>query len=184
MARVLVPLASGFEELEAVTILDLLVRGNIDVKSAGLESGAVRGSRGTTIVPDMTLEAAMALRWDMVVLPGGQPGATHLGQDQRLLDLLRLTHGHGGYLAAICAAPAVLAAIGLLDGCAATCYPGAIGGAAAAAIRLGQQAVVVDGRIITGRGPGSAIDFSLTLIEILSDRANRDRVEAALLRAP
>jgi len=182
MARVLVPLAPGCEELEAVTIIDLLRRARIEVVVAGLAGGPVKGSRGTVLVPDTTLESALAQDYDMVVLPGGQPGATNLENDARVLALLKKMAAAGKYTAAICAAPKVLAVAGLLDGKYATSYPGAVDVTKFPRVRLETKAVVRDGAVLTSRGPGTAMDFALTLIETLADRATRDQVEAGLMR--
>lgn len=182
MARVLVPLAAGCEELEAVTVIDLLRRARIEVVTAGLEPGPVRASRGTVLVPDMSLDEALEQDYDMVVLPGGQPGATNLEKDARVLALLRTMAAAGRYTAAICAAPKVLAVAGLLDGKRATSYPGSVDPAAFPSIRLDTQAVVRDGQVLTSRGPGTAMDFALALIEVLAGRATRDQVEAGLVR--
>ncbi|QKT03665.1 DJ-1/PfpI family protein [Ectothiorhodospiraceae bacterium 2226] len=182
MARVLVPLAEGCEELEAVTIIDLLRRAEVEVVTAGLRPGPVRASRGTVLVPDVTLDQVLEQDFDLIALPGGLPGADHLAQDERLLALLRAHAERGRYTAAICAGPKVLARAGLLDGRRATCFPGALdqdaGGAA-----LTDEPVVVDGRVITSKGPGTAMDFALTLIEQLVGRDRRERVEGALQRA-
>ena len=123
---VLVPLAEGFEELEAITVIDLLRRAGIDVTVAGLGDGPVRASRGTQVLPDTTLDAVAARDWDMVVLPGGLPGADHLAADDRLRQLLQEHAGAGRWTAAICAAPKVLVAAGLLEGKRATAYPGVL----------------------------------------------------------
>lgn len=184
MARVLVPLAEGCEELEAVTIIDLLRRAQIEVVAAGLAPGPVRGSRGTVLVPDATLDAVLHQAFDMIVLPGGQPGATNLERDTRVLTLLKTMAAHGRYTAAICAAPKVLAVAGLLDGKRATGYPGALDAAQFPQVRLESAAVVRDDRVLTSRGPGTAMDFALALIETLTDRATRDRVEQGLVRTP
>src|SRR5512143_1649557 len=112
MARVLVPLAHGCEELEAVTIIDLLVRAGVEVISAGLESGPVTCSRGVVLVPKTTLEAVMQEQFDMIVLPGGGPGAERLDHDPRIAQLLKKMATSGQYIAAICAAPKVLAHAG------------------------------------------------------------------------
>jgi len=187
MARVLVPLAPGYEELEAVTVIDLLRRAQIDVVSAGLAAGPVKGSRGTVLLPDTTLDAALdetlSLHYyDMIVLPGGQPGATNLEHDARILALLKKMAAAGKFTAAICAAPKVLAIAGLLDGKRATGYPGTLDAQQFPAIHLETQAVVRDGQVLTSRGPGTAMDFALVLIEVLTDRATRDRVESGLVR--
>jgi 4-methyl-5(b-hydroxyethyl)-thiazole monophosphate biosynthesis len=182
MAVVLVPLAQGVEELEAVTVIDLLRRAGIDVVAAGLERGPVKGSRGTVLMPDTTLDEALHREYDMVVLPGGQPGATNLENDARLREFLKRMAAAGKYTAAICAAPKVLASTGLLDGKRATGFPGAVDIKQFPHVRLETLDVVTDGRVITSRGPGTAMDFALELIELLAGREKRDQVEAALQR--
>lgn len=183
MASVLIPLAQGCEELEAVTLIDLLRRAGIETVTAGLEPGPVTCSRRTVIVPDTTLDEAMKRDFDMLVLPGGQPGATHLEQDPRVIELLKTMAAAGKYTAAICAAPKVLAVAGLLQGRQATSYPGALD-TAGPGIDYLNRTVVQDGRILTSRGPGTAMDFALALIQVLAGREARDRVEAALVRPP
>lgn len=183
MSRVLVPLAEGFEEIEAVTIVDLLRRAGIEVVTAGLDAGPVRASRGTRLLPDMSLDEALRRDYDMVVLPGGLPGADHLRDDARVLELLRRMAAAGKYTAAICAAPKVLAAAGLLDGRRATAYPGTLDGLDIPRLERAADAVVRDGTVVTSRGPGTAMDFALELIEILAGHAMRVRVEAGLQRS-
>jgi 4-methyl-5(b-hydroxyethyl)-thiazole monophosphate biosynthesis len=183
MPRVLVPLAPGFEELEAVTIVDLLRRAGIEVVTAGLAAGPVRASRGVVLVPDTTLEQVADDAFDMVVLPGGLPGADHLDADPRVHRLLKRTAAAGGYAAAICAAPKVLASAGLLEGRKATGYPGVLDRLSLPRTELLQRPVVTDGRIVTSRGPGTAMDFALALIEHLLGKARRDEVEAPLVRS-
>jgi len=130
----------------------------------------------------MTLDTALQQDYDMIVLPGGQPGATNLEQDSRILALLTKMAAAGKFTAAICAAPKVLAVAGLLDGKRATSYPGALDAQQFPSIRLETQAVVRDGQVLTSRGPGTAMDFALALIEVLSDRTTHDQVEAGLVR--
>lgn len=180
MATVLVPLAQGCEELEAVTIIDLLRRADITVVVAGLEDGPVIASRGVVLLPEVGLDSVLDRDFDLVVLPGGLGGAQRLEADQRIAALLRRQTEQGRYVAAICAAPRVLASAGLLNYREATAYPGILDDRSE--IRLSAAAVVRDGTFITSRGPGTAMDFALTLIEILCDRDTRDRVEAALQR--
>jgi 4-methyl-5(b-hydroxyethyl)-thiazole monophosphate biosynthesis len=182
MPRVLIPLAPGCEELEAVTLIDLLRRAEIEVVAAGLEPGPVRASRGTVLVPDLELKEVADQLFDMVLLPGGLPGATNLDRDERIHDLLARHAAVDRWTAAICAAPKVLANAGLLDGRKATSFPGAIAPADHPEVRLLEEPVVVDGRIATSRGPGTAMDFALCLIELLVDRERRDTVEAKLMR--
>ena len=183
MAHVLVPLAQGCEELEAVTIIDLLRRAGVEVTVAGLEDGPVTASRGVVLMPETTLEAVLDRDFDLVVLPGGLGGAQRLEADQRIAALLRRMSEQGRYVAAICAAPKVLASAGLLKNREATAYPGILDAQAdQAGIRLSSAAVVRDGTFITSRGPGTAMDFALTLIETLCGRETRGTVEAALQR--
>ena len=182
MASVLVPLAQGCEELEAVTVVDLLRRAGIEVITAGLDAQPVRASRGMMLIPDMSLDAALQQEFDMIVLPGGLPGADHLRDDPRVIDLLKKMAAADRYTAAICAAPRVLAHAGLLDGKRATSFPGALDVAAVPGIEYQEAPVVTDGKVITSRGPGTAMDFALTLIETLAGKQQRDAVEAGLQR--
>lgn len=182
IARVLIPLAHGCEELEAVTIIDLLRRAQIEVVTAGLMDGPVRCSRGTVLVPDTVLDAVLEQEFDMIVLPGGLPGAANLDEDERVHRLLKRYQAERRYTAAICAAPKVLASAGLLDGKSATGYPGAVSIQDFPEIHLVDAPVVVDGTVVTSRGPGTAMDFALQLIELLAGKATRDAVERALVR--
>jgi 4-methyl-5(b-hydroxyethyl)-thiazole monophosphate biosynthesis len=182
MPKVLVPLAEGCEELEAVTVIDILRRAGVEVTVAGLAPGPVRASRGTVLVPDVDLDAVKDETWDMVVLPGGLPGADHLENDPRILDLLRRQAGEDRHLAAICAAPKVLARAGLLQDREATAFPGVLEALEGAGVRLRSDPVVADGKIVTSRGPGTALDFALHLVELLRGRGTRDAVEAKLQR--
>jgi len=180
MPSVLVPLAQGCEEIEAITVIDILRRAGIAVVSAGLDTQPVRASRGTVLIPDTILETAIEQSYDMVVLPGGQPGSDNLKADPRILALLNSMAKQDKYIAAICAAPSILATAGLLDGRHATSFPGALD----AFPRVNQQekAVVEDGKFITSRGPGTAMDFALVLVERLVGKARRLEVEAGLVR--
>lgn len=179
MPRVLVPLAEGCEEIETVTIIDLLRRAQIDVDTAALDGNGVTGSHDIGIAADMNLDAALGQDYDMIVLPGGLPGATRLEADSRLRELLLRMAANGRYTAAICAAPRVLAAAGLLSGREATSYPGFLDDYDVA---YSTAPVVVDGKIITSRGPGTAMDFALTLIERLRGAEIRNQVESTLQR--
>ena len=180
MASVLVPLAQGCEELEATTIVDLLRRAEIGVVTAGLDDKPVRASRGMVLVPDTTLDQALKQQYDMVVLPGGLPGADNLNNDPRIRALLTRMAASDRFTAAICAAPKVLASAGLLKGRKATSFPGVLDAFEGLSYR--SDPVVRDGKVITSRGPGTAMDFSLELIEILVGKEKRDQVEAGLQR--
>lgn len=182
MASVLVPLAQGCEELEAVTIIDLMRRANINVITAGLDAQTITASRGVVLTADTTLDLVLQDEFDMIVLPGGMPGSKHLNDDQRLHTLLKAMDHSGKFIAAICAAPTVLATAGLLKNRRATSYPGHLDAMNEPDITYVTDDVVRDGNITTSRGPGTAIDFTLCLIEILVGTVIRNEVEAGLLR--
>lgn len=183
MPTVLVPLAEGCEELEAVTIIDLLRRADITVVTAGLQPGPVRASRGVVLVPDATLDEALQKGFDMIVLPGGLPGADHLNSDARIHDAIKKSVAAGKPVGAICAAPTVLARAGVLSGKKATAYPGFLEKLGLADVTLTGDPVTVDGKVVTGRGPGTAMDFALAVIEMVKDKATRDKVEKGLVRS-
>ena len=175
--RVMVPLAEGLEEIEAVTIIDVLRRGGVEVVSAALgPDRAVCGSRGVTLLAD-TLWPAEG-EFEAIVLPGGGKGTENLAADARVLETLREFDAEGKFVAAVCAAPTVLAAAGLLRGRRATCYP-------ACAAELGEAydnvPAVADGNIITGQGPGSAMLFALVLVTHFADEPTARRVADDLL---
>lgn len=180
MSRVLVPLAPGCEEMEAVTVIDILRRGGIDVLTAGLEPGPVTGSRGTRLLPDTLLGEVLGETFDMIALPGGIPGADHLADNRELGELLHRHAAAGSYLAAVCAAPKALARRGLLDGKLATAYPGVL--AAEGHSHISNDAVVIDGRVVTSRAAGTAMDFALALVELLAGAERRAAVERGLVR--
>ncbi len=180
MKSALVLFAEGSEELEAVTMINILRRAGVAVTLAGLTPGALRGSRSITIVPDTTLDAVLHDEFDMIILPGGQPGTRHLQTDARVIKIVRQMSHQGKYVAAICAAPSVLAIAGLLDGKRATCYPTSLDGFAE--VHVQTAAIVEDDHLITSRGPGTAMDFALFLVEKLAGSAKRHEVEAGLVR--
>jgi 4-methyl-5(b-hydroxyethyl)-thiazole monophosphate biosynthesis len=182
MARVLVPLAQGCEELEAVTIIDLLRRAGIEVVTAGLDNQPVKASRGVTLIPDTTLDEALSQEYDMIALPGGLPGADNLNQDNRIQAIVKQMASNDKFTAAICAAPKVLATAGVLDGKHATSFPGTLEKLQLNNTTLETHAVVQDGKVITSRGPGTAMDFALALIENLVGSEKRNEVEAGLQR--
>ena len=184
MSKILIPLAQGCEELEAVTIIDLLRRAQFEVTTAGLERQLtpIKASRGTTLLPDTTLDDALTLAFDMVVLPGGLPGADHLNDDPRIITLVQTLVAADKFVCAICAAPRVLARAGVLEGKRATSYPGTLDKMTIPDMEYTGEGVTVDGKIITGRGPGPAMEFALTLIEALGGNTLRQQVEEPLLR--
>ncbi len=136
-------------------------------------------SRGVTLIPDTSLAEVLDQSFDMIILPGGLPGADYLDRDPRIHELLERSN----YVAAICAAPKVLARSGLLKGRRATSYPGVLDGMNLPQVEVDlKSAVIRDGNVITSRGPGTAMDFALELIEVLVGREKRDEVEAGLMR--
>jgi 4-methyl-5(b-hydroxyethyl)-thiazole monophosphate biosynthesis len=177
--RVLVPLAAGFEELEAVTILDVLRRGGVEVTSASLtDSLPVKGSRGITLAADATLDSLDLAAFDALVLPGGGRGTEALAADERVLGAVRAFDQDERFVAAICAAPTVLAKAGVLSGRRATCYP-------TCSAELGESydeaPVIADGHIITSQGPGTAMLFSLVLVQHFAGDEAARRVADGLL---
>ncbi len=181
MSQVLLLLANGTEELEAVTIIDILRRASIDVTVASLDGEVICGSQNTKIAPDTSLDAVLHENFDMMVLPGGLPGADNLEGDARVQQLLKRMAAEGKFVTAICAAPGILGRAGLLDGKRATCYPGFLD--TVEGISSTGAAVEHDGTVITSRGPGTAMDFALTLIEALDGVEQRGTVEQALVRS-
>ena len=178
--RVLAPLAPGCEELEAVTIIDLLRRARIEVTVAGIVEGAITASRGVRLLPDTTLDQVCNQDFDMIVLPGGLPGSDHLADDPRIGALLKKMDESGKFVAAVCAAPKVLARHGLLENRQATAYPGVLH--AEKHPYISGQAVTRDGHIITARSVGTVMDFTLELITALCGSAVRESVESAMER--
>lgn len=166
MKKVLVPLADGFEEIEAITIVDVLRRAGIEVTTASTTNKQeVTGSHKIIIKADKLLAEVESCTFDMIVLPGGMPGSENLDQHEGLKKMLLEQKNQGKYIGAICAAPMVIGNMGLLKGLKATCYPGFekyLEGA-----DISETGVVVDDKIITGRGAGYAMSFSLKLVEIL-----------------
>ena len=179
--RALIAVADGVEDLETVTLIDVLRRAEIEVVVASIETRRmITCARGVRLTADAMLNDVLAQEFDLIVLPGGMPGADHLKNDARVVDLLRRFASAGRYTAAICAAPGVLAHAGLLAGRTATSFPGFLRPESAPGLTLTDAPVVVDGTVITSRGPGTAIEFSLALIELLVGRETALAVGARL----
>jgi len=182
-SRTLVPLASGFEEIEAVTIVDVLRRGGVEVVLAGLAGpGPVEGAHGIVVQAPVGLATAGEI-WDLIVLPGGEPGTTHLAADTRLVQLLVQHAAASRPLAAVCAAPRVLAAAGLLRDRDATSFPGLESALRAGGARYSTERVVRDGSIVTSRGPGTALEFALACLDLLGLGARAAELRRTMLVA-
>jgi 4-methyl-5(b-hydroxyethyl)-thiazole monophosphate biosynthesis len=175
---VLMPLARGVEETEAIAVIDVLRRAGLDVTTAALEPGPVESSHGVSIVPDAQLEAVAAREFDAVVLPGGHEGTNRLAASDLVADVVRRAARAGKITAAICAAPTVLAALGLLDGRRATCHASREKDLAGAIFV--NEPVVVDGTIVTSRGAGTALEFGLELAALLAGRDEADQIARAI----
>jgi len=183
MPRVLIPLANGCEELEAVTLIDLLRRADITVITVSLTSQLqITASRGVQLVADTSLDEVLNDEFDLLLLPGGMPGSSHLNDDGRIHTKIKQQLASNKAIGAICAAPMVLAHAGVLAGKTATCYPSVLTSDDWPTINLVNQPVVIDGNILTSQGPGTAIDFALAIIEYLTNPATRNNVEAGLVR--
>ncbi len=186
-ARVLVAIADGSEELEAVTIIDLLRRAGLDVTVASVEAEdrlEIVASRGVRLVADANIEQLLADTFELIVLPGGMPGAERLRDNPTLALKLRQQRNHQRWIGAICASPAViLGPLGLLNGVTrATCYPSFRSQLPVSEV-IDDEAVVIDegAQLVTSQGPGTAIAFSLTLIELLAGAASAAKVRQQLV---
>ena len=165
--KIIVPLADGFEEIEAVTIVDVLRRAEIDAVSVCLNENPVKGAHNIYVTADKNIKEIDSKDFDGIVLPGGMPGSENLKNSIDVINLLKEINGRNGLVAAICAAPMVLGYTGLLNSKKAVCYPGFekyLQGAV-----LADFPFVRDGNIITGRGPGCAMDFALEIVSVLKD---------------
>ena len=178
MSRAIIILADGFEEIEAVTCIDLLRRAEIETVILGLDAIDVRGSRGIWIKADMAFDGFNE-PFDAIILPGGMPGADNLASSEKLLAAIRKAYELGRICAAICAAPLVFAKAGILNGKKATCYPGCESRVTGASIV--NDEVVTDGNIITSRAVGTAIPFALEIIKTLAGKTTAEKIKAGIL---
>ena len=179
MPKVVVLLADGFEEVEAMAIVDVLRRAQIEGTIAGLHAGPLVSARKVQVLPDTIIDTIKADDFDMIVLPGGQPGSDNLNADQRVNTLVRSFSDKGKLTGAICAAPIVLASAGVLEGKRATSYPSYRDRMGAAVYE--EKNVVEDGNILTSRGPGTALCFGLALVRKLAGKERAEKVREAML---
>lgn len=164
MKKVLVPLAPGFEEIEALTVVDILRRAGAEVTVAGTVAGPIEGRSKIKVIPDALMDSVSGTDFDMIVLPGGAVGADNLKKDLRVKKAVQDIYDKGKFVTAICAAPKVLSAIGLTEDRTITAHPSVrseIKG------KIIEERVVVDRNIITSEGPGTAMEFAFKLVEVL-----------------
>ena len=175
MSKVCIFMADGVEEVEALTPVDLLRRAGIGIDMVSIMGrDEITGSHKIVIRTDKRIEDMDADEYDGLICPGGLKGTQNLKADERVLDLCKKFNKEGKLTAAICAAPTVLGAAGILEGKRATCYPGCEDGLTGAT-KLTDR-VVVDGTIITSRGMGTAVDFGLSIVEYFTDKASADEL--------
>ena len=179
MKKVLVALAPGFEEIETITVVDILRRAGARVVLAATEEGPVEGSRGVSVLPDTLIDQVSDSDFDLVVLPGGQPGTNNLLKNAKVNAIIKNMHKAQKQVAAICAAPIVLHAAGILKGVAVTSHPSVQ--EQLTDTQYSDDRVVVDGHIVTSRSPGTALEFALKLVEILYDKDRMDTVNKAVM---
>lgn len=180
MKKVNIYLADGFEEIEAVTVLDVIRRAGMAATAVSITGRKeVKGAHGIIVTADELFEKSDHNTADLLVLPGGMPGTRHLGEHEGLRRVLLEHVRKGKLIGAICAAPSVIGKLGLLDGRKAVCYPGfeeALKGA-----EVGEDTVVRDGAFITSRGPGTAIYFALKLVEALVDEETVEELKEGMI---
>ena len=172
---VYVLLGNGFEELEAIAPIDLMRRAGIEVMTVGVNGKTIYGGHGIGVCADITLEEMDLTAMDMIVLPGGLGGVASVKGSPLALDAVRFAYDNGKWVAAICAAPTVLAMLGITNGRHATCYPSCEADMGSA-IMEDSKAYVVDGKLITGTSAGCAIPFGLALVAALKGQETADEV--------
>lgn len=180
MKKTAILFANGYEEVEALTVVDLLRRAKIGCEILSVaDSGQVTGSHGISIGADRNFSGTDFSQYDGVILPGGMPGTTNLAADERVLALLRSFAAAGKLTAAICAAPTVLAKAGLLEGKKAVCYPGMEEQLTGAKVSF--DPVAVDGTVITSRGLGTAIPFALSIVQYFEGRERAEALASSIV---
>lgn len=173
-------LGEGFEEMEAIVPCDMLRRAGIAVQLAGIGGTVIRGSRGICVNADLTVEQMDCVHTNMIVLPGGLGGVASILSSQTVLHAVQQVYQNGHYVAAICAAPTVLAQLGITDNKKATCYPGMENQMGTAQMQPNAKAVT-DGHVITGTAAGTAYDFALEMITALKGKATAAQVAEGIV---
>lgn len=181
MSKAVVFLAPGFEEIETVTIIDVLRRARINVTAAGLTANVIEGAHGLKIVPEKSVEAVSSQDYDAIICPGGSPGYKNLRNDHRVIQIIKNANEANKLVAAICAGPAILADAGVLNGKRCTIFPGMENELLKGGGKPTQENVVVDGMVVTSRGPATALLFALKLAEMLAGKQVADSVAKQVL---
>lgn len=179
MKKVMIPLGEGFEEIEAITNIDVFRRAGLEVVTAGLGKREVEGDHGIKIEADLLLKDVDINELDAIVLPGGMPGAENLRNNDKLVWLISELDQREGLVAAICAAPMVLDKGGVIEGKNATSYPGFA--RKMPSCNYTEERVVRDGNVITGRGPGVAMEFALEVVRYLVGHEKVDELKDEML---
>ena len=175
--KILVPLAEGFEEIETITIVDILRRAGLKVVTAGLSGMRIKGSRKVKVIADAELKNINPEEFTAIVLPGGYPGYLNLSNSEKVLEIIKEFNSQNKMVAAICGGPTVLAKAGILNNRNATVYPGL----EKELPNPTDKKVVIDGNVITSQGPGTAMEFTLKLVEILSGEDKAKEIKEQLL---
>ena len=174
-------LANGFEEIEALTQVDYLRRAGIEIKTLGISGEFVTGTRNITVKADMPVDSADMSNVDMLILPGGLGGVDGISNCKKAIEMIKEAYSKGIYIAAICAAPTILASLGMLEGKKCVCYPSMLDELeAGGGIVCGDCAVVHDGKIITAKAAGSSEEFSFELIKTLQDSKTAEEVRNSI----
>ena len=178
--KVYVMLADGFEEIEAIAVVDVLRRGGVDIEMVAVkEDKVVLGAHNIPIVADSKISKISVEKDDMIVLPGGSKGVENLESSELLIDILKKHQEQNGWLAAICAGPVIPGKLGFYKGVKATCYPGCEVDLKDAV--LSEDNATVDKNFITGRGPGVTLDFAFAILTVIKGNDEAERIKKAML---
>ena len=176
---VYIMLGTGFEEIEAVSPCDILRRGGVEVKFVGIGGTAIRGGNGITVQADLTVEEMDLDAMEMIMLPGGMGGVRSILGSEAAMNAVKTAYENGKFVTAICAAPTVLAKLGITDGKHATVYPGMEADMGAAIME--DTNAIRDGKVLTGRAPGAAMDFGYLLLETLKGKEVMEKVRSGMV---
>lgn len=179
MKKVLIPIAQGFEEIEALAVVDIMRRAGIEILMAGTTDGPIEGRNKIKVLTDVSLDSVKDEDFDMIVLPGGAVGTENLKNDRRVKEIVERLYKKGKFTTAICAAPTVLSAIGITEGKSVTSHPGVRD--TFKKEKVSDERVVVDGNIVTSQAPGTAIEFAFKLVELLMGKDKALEVNKGVL---